>query len=333
MKVLVTGGGGFLGGAIARRLHERGDSVTAFGRNAYPHLQRLGIATARGDVRNGPAVREAVEGMDAVVHVAAKVGIWGRRRDFHEVNVIGTHNVIDACRAVGVRRLVATSSPSVVDCAHGLEGVDESQPYPERYLAHYPETKAEAERAVLAAHGAAPASVVLRPHLIWGPGDTQLIPRLLERARRERLIRVGDGTNLVDITYIDNAAAAHVAAVDRVAPTSPCGGKAYFISQGAPVLLWPWIDDLLGRVGLPSVKRRLSLAAALRIGALLEAAYRLAPTTAEPPMTRFLAGQLAKPHYFRIDAARRDLGYEPSVGADEGLDRLAAWIRGGMRPV
>jgi len=329
MNVLVTGGGGFLGGAIVRRLHERGDSVTAFGRSDYPQLSSLGIPTVRGDIGDRSAVNAAINGMDAVVHVAAKVGIWGKRRDFETININGTRNVIDACRSAGVAQLVATSSPSVVDCEDGLEGVDESQPYPEEYLAYYPETKAEAERAVLAAHGECLATVVLRPHLIWGPGDTQLIPRLLDRARRGRLVQVGDGTNLVDITYIGNAADAHLAALDRVCPEAPCGGKAYFISQGEPVSLWEWINELLERVNVPKVSRRISHSAARRIGALAELAYRFLPTSAEPPMTRFLAGQLAKPHYFSIDAARRDLGYEPSVSTAEGLDRLVAWIRGG----
>lgn len=329
MNVLVTGGGGFLGGAIVERLRERGDGVSAFGRSEYPNLNQLGIPTICGDIRDRSAVRVAVKGMDAVVHVAAKVGIWGKRRDFAAINITGTQNVIDACRAAGITKLVATSSPSVVDCPAGVEGVDESQPYPAKYLAYYPETKAEAERDVLAAHGNALATVVLRPHLIWGPGDTQLIPRLLDRARRGRLMQVGDGTNLVDITYIDNAADAHIAALDRVGPEAACGGKAYFISQGKPVPLWDWINELLERVNIPKVKRRISHATAHRIGALMEVIYRLLPILTEPPMTRFLAGQLAKPHYFSIEAARRDLGYEPKVSTAEGLDRIAAGLRNG----
>ena len=331
MRILVTGGGGFLGGAIARHLRERGDDVAVFGRNDYPSLAKLDILTLRGDVRDAEAVRLACNGLDAVCHVAAKVGIWGRRRDFYEINVQGTRNVIDACRRAGVGRLVYTSSPSVVVGEGGLAGVDESQPYPDRYLAHYPATKAEAERAVLAANGPDFSTAALRPHLIWGPGDTQLIPRLLERARRGRLVRVGDATNLVDITYIDNTVAAHVAALDRLAPDAPCAGSAYFISQGEPVSLWGWINELLARVGLPPVTRQLSYPTARRIGALLEGVYSVLRLRSEPLMTRFLAAQLAKPHYFSVAAAARDLGYEPSVSTNEGLERLVAWIEGGSR--
>lgn len=327
MKVLVIGGGGFLGSAIARRLRERGDNVTVLGRNLYPHLRRLDIRTVQGDVCDGQAVRAACSSHDAVCHVAAKIGIWGRRRDFFEINVLGTRNVIDACRRDGVGRLVFTSSPSVVVGEQGLTGVDESQPYPERYLAHYPATKAEAERAVLAANGPDFSTVALRPHLIWGPGDTQLVPRLLKRARRTRLAQVGDGSNLVDMTYIDNAADAHVAALDRLTPDAACAGSAYFISQGEPVRLWGWINDLLTRLGLPVVQKRLSYHAARRLGALLEIAYASLRLRSEPVMTRFLASQLAKPHYFSISAARSDLGYVPAVSTSEGLDRLVAWIR------
>jgi len=330
MKVLVTGGGGFLGGAIARRLRARGDEVSVFGRNAYPVLDGLGIRTVRGDVRDAEAVKGACQGMDAVCHVAAKVGIWGRPRDFRDVNTQGTRNVIDACRKAGVGKLVYTSSPSVVVGAGGLAGVDESQPYPDRYLAHYPATKAEAERAVLAANAPSFSTVALRPHLIWGPGDTQLIPRLLDRARRGRLIRVGDGTNLVDITYIDNASDAHVAALDRLTPNAPCAGSAYFISQGEPVVLWDWINKVITRVGMPPVRRTLSYNAARRIGALFEAAYWVLRLRSEPLMTRFLASQLAKPHHFSIAAARRDLGYEPAVSTSEGVGRLVEWIIKGM---
>jgi len=329
MKVLVTGGGGFLGGAIARRLRERGDDVVVFGRSKYPHLRKLDIRSVRGDVRDVEAVRSACIGFDAVCHVAAKVGIWGRRRDFYEINVLGTRNVIEACRRSGVGRLVYTSSPSVVVGEEGLAGADESQPYPTRYLADYPATKAAAEQAVLAANNPDFSTAALRPHLIWGPGDSQLIPRVLERARRGRLVQVGDGTNLVDITYIDNAAAAHVAALDHLTHDAACAGSAYFISQGEPVSLWGWINELLARVGVPAVGKRISFEAARRIGALLEAGYAMLRLRAEPAMTRFLAAQLAKPHYFSIAAARRDLGYAPLVSADEGLDRLVAWIKEG----
>ncbi|MHC4093201.1 MAG: NAD-dependent epimerase/dehydratase family protein [Planctomycetota bacterium] len=329
MKALVTGGGGFLGSAIVRQLHERGDEVTAFGRSRYPQLERLAVTTIQGDIRSPQAVRAAAEGMDAVFHAAAATGIWGPRRMFWGINVDGTRSVITACRDAGVPRLVYTSSPSVVFGADDLCGVDESVPYPDRYLADYPETKAVAEREVLAANDKKLSTVALRPHLIWGPGDPHLIPRVLDRARKRRLVQVGDGSNLVDIVYIDNAAEAHLQAVDALQPGAACAGRAYFISQGDPVALWPWLSGLIEAVDLPPVKRVVRYQTAYRIGALLEGIYSLRGRSVkrEPPMTRFLAAQLAKSHYFDISAAQSDLGYLPSITTDEGSQRLVAWLR------
>jgi len=327
MKALVTGGGGFLGGCICRMLHQRGDKVVALGRGTYPDLERQEIATLQADVRDAVAVRDACEGIDTVFHAAALPGIWGRYSTFYAINVTGTASVIAACRAQRVPRLIFTSSPSVVFGDGPLCGVDESQPYPDRYLAPYPETKAAAERMVLAANDVTLATVALRPHLIWGPGDPHLIPRVVQRAREGRLVQVGDGENLVDITYIDNAAEAHVRAADALAPGSPCAGKAYFISQGEPVPLWPWLNDILEQLGVARVSRRISYGAARRIGAMLETVYRLLPAEREPRMTRFLAAQLAHSHYFDISAARRDFGYEPTVSTAEGLHRLLPWLR------
>ena len=328
MKAVITGGGGFLGSGIARLLHERGDEVTVFGRSRYPHLEQLGIKAVRGDLRSPSTVRTAVEGTDVVFHAAAVTGIWGPRRMFWGINVEGTRNVLAACRQAGVGRLVYTSSPSVVIGEDELCGVDESQPYPSRYLAHYPETKAVAEREVLAANDKHLATVALRPHLIWGPGDPHLIPRIIARARSGRLVQVGDGTNLVDITYIDNAAEAHVRAADALHLGAPCCGKAYFISQGKPVALWPWINDLLERLGIPPVRRAISFRTARRAGWVAEWFHRVLRIESEPRMTRFLASQLSKSHYFDITAARRDLGYAPAVSTEEGVERLVAWLEG-----
>lgn len=328
MKVLVTGGGGFLGSRIAQMLRERGDDVTILGRRRYPHLEAEGIPYIVADIREADAVARACRGSDAVFHVAALTGIWGRRRDFWDINVAGTRNVLDACRSCGIAKLIYTSSPSVVFGRDELCGVDESQPYPDRYLAHYPETKAAAERMVLAANVAELATVALRPHLIWGPGDPHLIPRIVARAKAGKLVRVGNGTNLVDITYIDNAAAAHLLACDALSPSAACAGRAYFISQGEPVSLWAWIDEVLGLLRLPKPRRAVSLGTAAAIGAVLEMIYRGLRLSSEPKMTRFVALQLGKSHYFDISAARHDLGYEPKVTTAEGMRRLVGWLRG-----
>jgi len=329
MKALVTGGGGFLGSAIVRMLHERGDEVSVLGRGTYPHIAAYIKRAFQADIRLAPAVARACEGMEIVFHVAALAGIWGRRRDFWPINVEGTRNVIEACRANGVPRLVYTSSPSVVFGRDDLCGVDESTPYPPRYLAAYPETKAAAEQMILAANSASLATVALRPHLIFGPGDPHLIPRVIARARTGRLRQVGDGRNLVDVTYIDNAARAHVQAADALGPGSRCAGKVYFISQGKPVELWPWLNDLLKGVGAPVVTRAVSFDNAYRVGAAFELMYRTLGIIREPPMTRFLASQLAKSHYFDISAARRDFGYDPVVSTGEGVRRAVGSMRGG----
>lgn len=328
MKALVTGGGGFLGTRIVQMLHARGDDVCALGRNRYPHHEAAGIATVQADLCDAGAILRACEGMDAVFHVAAMPGIWGPRDMFWEINSGGTANVLAACRSCKVPKLVFTSSPSVVFGNGSLCGVDESEPYPETHLADYPKTKAVAERMVLRANAPALATVALRPHLIWGPGDPHLIPRVIERAKRRKLRQVGDGENLVDITYIDNAAEAHILAADALAPGAACAGKAYFISQGEPVTLWAWINELLAAMEVPVVCRRVSYRSADRMGGMFERLYRLLRSRSEPPMTRFLASQLAKSHYFSIEAARRDLGYEPRVSTEEGVRRLLVSLRG-----
>ena len=235
MNALVTGGGGFLGGAIVRRLRARGDEVRSLSRGRYPALRRPRRQQIQGDVADAGAVDAAVAGCDVVFHVAAKAGVWGRYAEYHRANVVGTENVLAACRRHGVRRLVYTSSPSVVFDGRDMEGVDESVPYPAHYEAHYPQTKAEAERLVLAANGPDLATVALRPHLIWGPGDNHLVPRILARGRAGRLRRIGRANKLIDSIYIDNAADAHLLAADRLAPGSPVAGKAYFISNGEPI--------------------------------------------------------------------------------------------------
>jgi nucleoside-diphosphate-sugar epimerase len=218
---------------------------------------------------------------------------------------------------------VYASSPSVTFDGRDQCGVDESAPYPARWLCHYPHSKALAEREVLAANGTSGlATCSLRPHLIWGPRDRHLVPRLIDRARRSRLRRVGDGKNLIDVAYVENAARAHLQAADALTLDGPVAGKAYFISQGEAVNCWQWIDELLSLAGLPPVDKAISLPAAWRIGAACEFAYRVLRRTSEPPMTRFLAAQLGRSHYFDISAARRDFGYEPVVSLAEGMRRL-----------
>jgi nucleoside-diphosphate-sugar epimerase len=326
MTVLVTGGGGFLGGVIVRRLIARGATVRSFSRGQYPELAALGVELRQGDLADAAAVADAVRGCDLVFHVGAKAGVGGRYRDYYRANVLGTRNVRAACVRFGVPRLVYTSSPSVVFDGRNLEGADESLPYPRHYEAPYPKTKARAERLVLAANGPRLATVALRPHLIWGPGDNHLIPRLIARARAGRLRRLGRRNKLIDTVYIDNAAEAHLLAADRLRPGSPVAGKAYFITQGEPVPLWDLVNRILAAAGLRPVHRSIPPRLAYAIGAVLELAYAICWPDGEPPMTRFLARELSTAHWFNIDAARRDLGYQPVVSTEQGLQRLANWL-------
>ncbi len=326
MKALVTGAGGFLGRYIAEQLVDRGDQVRAFGRHAYAELAVRGVELVCGDVRDRAAVVSACQGVDAVFHVAAVAGIWGPWDYFYGINVLGTRNVLAGCRQNGVGRLIYTSSPSVTFDGGDQCGVDETTPYPQRWLCHYPHTKAIAEREVLAAN--TPAGLrtcALRPHLIWGPRDQHLIPRLIARARSGQLRQVGDGRNRIDVIYVENAAHAHLQVADHlVDPDSVAGGRAYFLSQGEPVLCWEWINELLRLHHLPPVTKQISFRAAWRLGIVLEGLYRCLPLKGEPRMTRFLASQLARDHYFNINRARSDFGYQPQISIQEGMRRLAA---------
>jgi len=322
MRALVTGGAGFLGRAIVVRLLARGDAVRSVSRRAHPEVEALGAQTLCGDVANADAMRRAAEGCDVVFHVAAHIGGWGPRAEYRRANVDGTANVIEACSSQGVAKLVYTSTPSVVHTGRDIEGGDESLPYATHFDSSYSETKAEAERLVLAANDATLATVALRPHLIWGPGDNQLIPRLLERARAGRLRLVGSGRKLVDATYIDNAAAAHLLAADRLGPEASCAGRAYFIAQGEPAPAEELINGVLAAAGLAAETRHIPAALAWWAGAAAEALYWLLRRKDEPPLTRFAATQLATAHWYDLAAARRDLGYESQVSTAEGLKRL-----------
>jgi nucleoside-diphosphate-sugar epimerase len=326
VKTLVTGGGGFLGRAIVEQLLARGDSVRSLARGDYPELAKAGAEVVRGDIEDAAAVANAAKGVDVVFHVAARPGIWGTRESFYGPNVRGTENVIAACRAHGVGKLVHTSSPSVVFTGKSLEGVDESIPYPEHYEAYYPETKAIAEKAVVAANSPTLATVSLRPHLIWGPRDNHLVPRILERGKKGQLRRLGSSENKVDSIYIDNAAEAHLAAADKLAPGSPVAGKCYFLSNGEPRPLWDLVNSILAAGGLPPVTRSIPHGVARFAGLVFEGAYGLLGLEGEPRMTRFLADELATAHWFDISAAKRDLGWAPRVSIDAGLAKLAEWL-------
>jgi len=285
--------------------------------------RRTGVESLAGDVRDPAVVNQACAGVDTVFHVAAVAGIWGDWAHYHGINTIGTENVIAACRRQHVPRLIYTSSPSVIYDGRDHHNANESLAYPTRYLCHYPHTKALAERAVLAANGIDGLNTVsLRPHLIWGPRDNHLIPRIIARAKAGKLRRVGRGDNLISMSYVENAAHAHLLAADRLAPGSPVAGAAYFINEPEPVNLWDWVNRLLALAGLPAVTRSISPGAAYAAGAVLEQVYALLHLPGEPPMTRFLSQQLSGTHVYDISKATRDFGYQRIVSVAEGLRRL-----------
>lgn len=323
MKILVTGGGGFLGLAICRQLLAQGDEPIAMQRNESAALARLGIFQCRGDIRRPEDVLAAAAGCSAVIHTAGKAGAWGDPAVYHAINVVGTENVIDACRALGIRRLVFTSSPSVAHGGGDIEGGNESLPYPDHYAAPYPQSKALAEQKVMAASDGDLSTVSLRPHLVWGPGDNQLLPRLVQRACQGTL-KLPGASKRIDTVYIDNAARAHLLALAAIDNNPACHGRTYFISNGDP---WPQaeiIHALLAAVGVNVRIQSIPASAAVLIGAAAEGWWRLSRRRDEPPLTRWSAQQLSTAHWYDISAAREDLGYAPLISMREGLARLRA---------
>jgi nucleoside-diphosphate-sugar epimerase len=326
-RYIVTGGGGFVGKALCKELKRQGHDVMSLSRGRYPDLESAGIQTKQVDI--GSNVDEwfgLFEGIDGVFHTAAKVDMWGDYRDFYATNVLGTRNVLTACRRAGVQRLVFTSSPSVIHTGSHLRNVDESLPYPAHFDAHYPQTKAQAEQEVLSSehHGVLHA-LALRPHLIWGPNDTNLIPTILERARAGRLTRIGDGENRVDLTFIDDCVNAHILAM-RALESNPetVAGQAYFISQGDPVPMWGWIDQVLSAHGLEPVKKSLPTTVAYPLAWIMETGARalgLVGVRVTPLLTRFLVSEMSTDHYFTIARAKRDLGYLPSCTIADAMEK------------
>lgn len=323
---LVTGGGGFVGTALVRQLLDCGCQVSVAGRNRYPHLEQLGVCCLKGDISEQDFAERICRGVDTVFHAAAKAGIWGDWKSYKRTNIDGTFNILNGCRKNGVARLIYTSTPSVVFERFDIAGGDETLPYARSHLCHYARSKIIAEQQVLSSSDRALATCAIRPHLIWGPHDPHLVPRLLERGRAKALKIVGSGANLVDITYVDNVAHAHILAAKSLINSSISGGQAYFIGQERPVRLWDWINELFHDMDIAPVTRKISFPIAFYAGAALEFMHKLTANSHEPKMTRFLALQLARSHYFSHEKATRELGYRPIVSLEEGRRRLLAWL-------
>jgi len=320
MKILVTGGGGFVGGYVIERLLARGYAVRSIGRSSQPQLEAQGVEVVCGDLTDAAAVSAACEGVDAVFHVAARAGVWGSWESYYQPNVIGTRNVVVACQQQSVERLIYTSTPSVVFTGQPIRGGDESLPYGKNWLCHYAHTKAIAEAEALAANSETLKIVALRPHLIFGPGDPHLLPRVLASVQAGRLKIVGDGRSRVDVSYVGNVADAHLDAFDALA-AGKGAGQAYFISQGESVEMWPWLNSILEGLGHAPLTSKIPLPVAYTVGALCEGLWKVLGRRDEPPITRFVAVELAKDHYFDISAARRDLGYLAKTPMVEALNQ------------
>jgi nucleoside-diphosphate-sugar epimerase len=325
-KVLITGAGGFVGKYIARDLLALGNyEVFSFSRGKYKELEDMGVTQIRGDLQNLNDVIPALAGMDAVIHTASMVGMGSNYKAFYATNVTGTKNIIEACLKNKISKLVYTSTPSVAFGNKSLCGVGEETPIPKKHLSYYATTKAIAEKEVIKANDSRLSTIAIRPHLIFGPGDKNLIPKVVEASKQGRLKIIGDGENLVDVSYVENVSKVHVMALERLSPSSPIAGKAYFFGQG-PVKLWDFTNDILKRSGLSPLTKKIPLKVAYNIGMVIEGIARVFSLFGikidNPPMTRFVALQLGTSHYFNHSQIEKDLGPLNLISIEEGLDRL-----------
>ena len=326
-RALITGGGGFVGKAIIHQLLKKEIDCTAIGRSRYPELKEVGVKCIQGDISDRSFMFKHLQSFDTVFHVAALAGIWGSWDTYYRTNVLGTQNIIAACLENRVKTLVYTSTPSVVFNSADIINGDESLPYPQNFLCNYARSKVTAEKEVLSVNQHELKTCAIRPHLIWGPGDPHLIPRLIERGKKRQLKIVGDGENLVDLTFIDNVAHAHILAASNLNTTATAAANAYFISQERPVKMWEWINTLFDQLGIPQVTKKVTLKNARLAGSILETIHKAIFPHKEPKMTRFLAEQLAKSHCFSHKKAETDLGYRPIVSLEEGQDKLLRWLK------
>jgi nucleoside-diphosphate-sugar epimerase len=323
MNALVTGGGGFIGSALVKELVNKGLRVTSFSRNDYPALRKTGIDVKQGDLSDCDSVVQACKDKDIIFHVAAKAGISGCYRDYYRTNVIGTSNIIHACKMNNIKYLIYTSSASVVFGGSNIEGADESIPYPARPVSYYTATKGLAEQLILNANSPNLRTLSLRPHLVYGRGDNHLLPRIISRAENGKLRKIGKGKNLVDVSYIDNVVAAHINAAQAIIHNFEVAGKPYFITNGDPVLLWDFLDEILQISGLEPLKKRIPVWTAYMFSLGDEIIHKTLLKSSDPVLTRFLVSELTRSHWFDISQARRLLNYNPEISNMESLKKMA----------
>ena len=321
----MTGTGSLLLGGVASELLRRGDEVVCLQRRPAAFMGHQNAHEVLADICNTDAVALAAKGCDAIIHGAARVGVVGSQKEFYDTNVLGTENILRAAEQQSISRLVFVSTPSVAHTGASLVGAPAGQAEIGRSRSYYAESKAIAERTVLNARNSQLAVVAIRPHLVWGPGDTQLVGRIVERAKSGRLAVVGTGNALVDSTYIDNAISAHIAALDALHIGSACDGKAYVVSNGEPRTVNELMRSMCESAGVPFEPRHLSLTLGIRLGALVERLWPLMQSS-EPPITRFIAEQLGTAHWFDQRVVHNDLKWAPSVTLDEGFKQLTQWF-------
>ena len=319
---LVIGGGGFLGRYIVQMLLRDGQRVRVLGRSQYPNLAALGADCRRGDITRMEELLPACQGVNTVFHTASLSAMWGRKRLLQQINVGGTANVLQACVSAGVTRLIYTSSPSVAIWQESIRNGDESLPYPAQYIADYPRSKSQAEKMVLQANQGTLQTCALRPHLLWGPDDPHILPRVRSAVARGRLRQIGSGQNVVTITHVRNAAWGHILAARELCGTARCAGKPYFLGDAEPICLWPWLNQVLAIWGLPPIRGRISWRLARLLAQCSEVWHTLLPFLGEPLMTAFVVDQLARSHSFSYAAATRDFGYHPLLSPEEGLETI-----------
>ena len=321
----MTGTGSLLLGGVASELLRRGDEVVCLQRRPAAFMGHQNAHEVLADICNTDAVALAAKGCDAIIHGAARVGVVGSQKEFYDTNVLGTENILRAAEQQSISRLVFVSTPSVAHTGASLVGAPAGRAEIGRSRSYYAESKAIAERTVLNARNSQLAVVAIRPHLVWGPGDTQLVGRIVERAKSGRLAVVGTGNALVDSTYIDNAISAHIAALDALHVGSSCDGNAYVVSNGEPRTVNELMRSMCESAGVPFEPRHLSLTLGIRLGSLVERLWPLMQSS-EPPITRFIAEQLGTAHWFDQRVVHNDLKWAPSVTLDEGFKQLTQWF-------
>jgi nucleoside-diphosphate-sugar epimerase len=321
-RVLLTGATGFVGTALSSRLLELGAHVVCVSRTQR-ESQHARVEWFNGDVEDTDAMLRATRGVDAVFHVGGMVGHYGLRASYLRANVLGTQNILAGARKNGVRSLVFTSTPSVIADGTPHFDVDETHPYSRRYQSPYSESKALAEQDVLRANGPDLGTVAIRPHMIWGPGPSHWVGGVRKLSRKGMLYQMGKGTNRVGMTYMDDCVAAHIAALHALESDKAVGGRAFFIHGGSPVSLWQWVRDLTAALSLPSIRGTLPTGLMKVAAGVCDGLVVASRGSLHFPISRYLMTEMTTDHYSCIDAARKNLGYEPKISVAGGLARLA----------